>query len=224
MHVKKVTLRHLSVDCPRCLWFEVMGVRPPERPFPTFFQKQERLLQELYRPHRGHSLPDHLTKLHVQGYLARVGHELPYKDRATGITVVGRLDEALVVGGRYRPLDRKVRGSLPSGPVHPASQTQLDTYTLLLDHNGFPTDGKGILVEYYPEHLHEDGSGLTERWIAQVRVLDTDPRRILDRLKTIRSVMDSPSPPDPGPGCRVCEWELARRDPTRVIKVGVRLP
>jgi hypothetical protein len=34
------TLRHLSVDCPRCLWFGIRGVHRPERPSPTFLRKQ----------------------------------------------------------------------------------------------------------------------------------------------------------------------------------------
>ncbi len=206
----RITHKHLSIECHRCLWFELKGVVPPEGPFPTVLSTLESLLQGIYREHRGSSLPGHLRD-QLQGHLARIPHELTWHDTSTGLTIVGRLDEALVVDGKYRPLDRKVRGDAIQDRVHPVYKLQLDVYTFLLEKRGYPVDGKGILVVYTPRDLSENADGLTEHWAVQVIVINTDPGRVIGDLKRLRYILDSPAPPDPDQKCTFCKWEIARK-------------
>ena len=75
---------------------------------------------------------------------------LRYYDRKLDAELFGALDDCMVFNGKYVPLDYKTRGSEPKdGDSEKYYQTQLDSYALLLESNGYETAGFAYLVYYY---------------------------------------------------------------------------
>ena len=62
------------------------------------------------------------------------------RDKELDATLFGAMDDCLVDGEVYIPLDYKTKGSAPNdGDSEKYYQTQLDAYTLMLHANGYKT-------------------------------------------------------------------------------------
>lgn len=73
-----------------------------------------------------------------------------YKDTKNMITLVGALDDCLVSGKVYIPLDWKAKGSEPKDDGSQYYQTQLDCYNLMIEAMGKEVRDEGWLVYLYP--------------------------------------------------------------------------
>lgn len=202
------------LECPRCFWLErVKGVSRPGQIFPSLpggmdeiikryfdrFRARGELPPELDGKVQGKPFPD-------QGLLdswrnRRQG--LRYLDKMSGVTLMGLLDDCLVQGERYLPLDYKTRGYPVKEDTPSYSQDQLNIYTLLLKENGYPPAGHAYLVFYHP--LEQGDGGRITFHMHPVR-LETDPDQALELLREAAVVLSSESCPPAGAECGFCAW------------------
>ena len=75
---------------------------------------------------------------------------LVYKDPELGVKIIGALDECLTDSETYMPFDYKTKGSEPKDDGSQYYQLQMDLYTLMLDENGYPTNGKAYIAYFWP--------------------------------------------------------------------------
>lgn len=71
-------------------------------------------------------------------------------DEVNQIKLIGALDDCLVDGDVYLPLDWKTKGSEPEDDGAQYYQTQLDCYNLMLSAQGLKVRDEGWLVYVYP--------------------------------------------------------------------------
>ncbi|MGB6836488.1 MAG: PD-(D/E)XK nuclease family protein [Dehalococcoidia bacterium] len=196
------TTLNLLRDCPRCFWFRMNGdLKRPTGPPPVIGQVLDRIIQAYWNSYREQgSFPPLIPS--VEGRPVPPGVR-EWSDPTTGLVLAGRLDACIEVDGPlYVPVDHKTRGSPPNG-THPAYQLQLDGYALLLEVNGRPSAGYGLLIYYMPRpgQLHE---GLPIA--VQIDTVQTDPERAQRWMRDAREVLDLPEPPPSSPACEYCAW------------------
>jgi len=93
---------------------------------------------------------------------------LEYFDKKRNAKLVGALDDLLLIGNKYAPLDYKTRGGVVKENSHTYYQLQLDLYSLLLKENGLPPADFGYLVFYSPNKV--ESGGLTHFTVEPVKV------------------------------------------------------
>lgn len=228
-------------ECPRCAWDAyVAGVPRPRGIFPSLPGGMDRILKTYFDIHRGDLPP--ILKGKVPGALMndrgrldrwrnwRTG--LTWEDEALGVQLIGALDDCLIIPGQhnqfpeedkvdiYIPFDYKTRGSAPKHDGSSAKYygTQIDCYELLLEHEGFKTEGKGILCYFWPklaadevnfiDHKMEDGE-LVTIFNTEIVVLESSAERAKETIKRAVEIMRGPRP-DPAPDCEYCAWAEAR--------------
>lgn len=161
----------LAKECPRCFWLAVReNVRRPARPFPSLpggmdniiksyfdsFRVKGELPPEIEGKIEGRLFPD-IKKLN-EWRNWRTG--LSYTDKNLNATLSGALDDLLVQGKYYLPLDYKTRGYALKENDKNYYQHQLDLYSLLLEENGLPTKGLAYLLYFHPVEVLKEGLGL----------------------------------------------------------------
>ncbi len=141
---------------------------------------------------------------------------LEYHDKELDAVLFGALDDCLIDSDPldnsryiYIPLDYKTRGSAPKyGDSERYYQTQLDTYSLLLNTNGYKTGSFAYLVYYYPEEVRLNG--MVKFNIKPIKV-DTDLERskktFHDAVESLRGPM-----PEHRDSCEYCCWISNRLD------------
>jgi hypothetical protein len=82
---------------------------------------------------------------------------LIYVDNSLNVALSGALDDCIVEGDFYIPLDYKTKGSVPKEGFSDFYKTQLDCYCLMLESVGCRTKNLAYLVYYYPEEVKEKG-------------------------------------------------------------------
>ncbi len=155
-------------ECPRCFWLHFnMGVHRPRGIFPSLPGGMDLVIKDYFDHYRG-GLPPELDGK-VTGVLLnnprllsawrnwRTG--LEYVDAGLNASLFGALDDCLTDGKLHIPLDYKTKGSAPrAGDSERYYQTQLDSYALMLQENGYPASDVGYLVYYYPKTVGEQGA------------------------------------------------------------------
>ena len=194
---------NIFLDCPRCFWFHFnKGIQRPRGIFPSLPGGMDRVIKEYYDGYRRlKKLPPELEGK-VEGLLFqdeplletwrnwRKG--LVYEHEGLGVTLTGALDECLVSGDYYIPLDYKTKGSAPTQESSEQYyQNQLDCYCLLLESNERPTCSFGYLVYYYPEKVGKNGS---VQFNVQSFRLETDPLRAKETLEAAVRLLKGPEP------------------------------
>jgi hypothetical protein len=180
-----------------------LGIKRPVVSFPTLPSRFDRIVQAYCKNYRDTEvLPPLLKRVGVEKRLVNPKLK-PWHELTTGLVIVGHLDELLETPeGLYAPLDHKSRG-YPATSVNPAYRLQLDVYTLLLEGNGLPTAGFGVLVYYIPvDSSPEEGIGLD----VQTQVLDTSAERASGYVRQARQILDMKASPDPSDGCPYCSY------------------
>jgi len=152
---------NLFNECPRCFHDAYSDSKCP-RPrgiFPSLPGGMDLIMKKYVDNFRG-DLPPSL-KRNLPGVLFgdlnkmnkwrhwRTG--LTYIDSENNITLIGALDDCLVDGDVYMPLDWKTKGSRPKDDGSQYYQTQLDCYNLMLAAQGLKVRNEGWLVYIYPE-------------------------------------------------------------------------
>lgn len=213
-------------DCKRCFWLHYnAGLQRPRGIFPSLPGGIDLILKNYFDRYRGSVPPEIRGK--VKGVLMkdlklmnkwrdwRTG--LNYKDNILNTVFFGALDDCLVSGDKYIPLDYKTKGSAPNpGDSERYYQTQLDAYAFLLESNGYQTDGVAYLAYYYPEKGEKEGMIKFGIEVVEVKV---DPSRCLNLLEESVKVLRGPIP-EPSGSCEYCDF-VARRK--RYSQDGIRI-
>lgn len=206
---------NLYFDCPRCFWLEQNGIaKRPEGIRASLPNGIDAVLKRYFDKYRG-TLPPELHG-RVEGRLVadqalldswrdrRRG--LSYEDAELSASLKGLLDDCVVAGERYAPLDYKTKGferGVPrDGDIPWWNQHQLNIYTLLLESNGYPTADCGYLIFYHPVAVHEGGLirfEITPRKVPTSR--EAAKQLLADSVRLIRG----PVPPHHR-ACEFCTW------------------
>ncbi len=128
---------------------------------------------------------------------------LSYQDDRLGVALSGALDECLVKGEYYIPLDYKTKGSAPNqADAERYYQNQLDCYTLLLESNQRPTCSLGYLIFYSPGKVEKEG---VVRFQVDPIKMETDPLRAKLTLEKAVKLLLGDIPKDGG-DCEYCRY------------------
>jgi CRISPR/Cas system-associated exonuclease Cas4 (RecB family) len=128
---------------------------------------------------------------------------LEYVDEELNAVLFGALDDCLIEDGFYIPLDYKTRGFAPrEGDSEKYYQTQLDTYALLLNVNGYQVKNFAYLVYYFPEEVGKNG--MVKFNIQPVKVA-TDLKRAKDIFEAAVKLLRGPIPKRHS-DCEYCSW------------------
>lgn len=216
--MKPITLSYSSLslfrECPRCFWLDkVKGIKRPDTIFPSLPSGMDGVIKKYFDKYRSKGeLPPEL-KGKIKGKLFsnqalleewrnwRKG--LRYTDKKTGVSLMGALDDCLIHDKHYLPLDYKTRGYPAKEDTAGYYQHQLDIYTLLLQENGYETNGCAYLVFYHPLE-HNDGGKITFH-LHPVEV-ETDQKRALNLLREAASVLSRDTCPPADSECGFCGW------------------
>jgi hypothetical protein len=174
---------NLFAECSRCFWLRInKKVHRPSGPFPSLPGGMDSVLKTYYDKYRlvGKLPPEIDGKVEGKLYpdLAKMNKwrnwrtGLTYIDKKHSAKLIGALDELLVVGGKYSPLDYKTRGSAINENSHTYYQLQLDLYALLLKENSLAPASFGYLVFYSPEKV---AHGAITRFKAEPVKVATNP-------------------------------------------------
>lgn len=205
----------LYKDCPRCFWLQMKkGIYRPRGIFPSLPGGMDSVIKTYFDRFRGtrEGLPPELCGK-VEGKLvadqallnkwrARTGG-LRYADKKTRAKLIGLLDDCLVDGSAYIPLDYKTRGWAPKEETSGFYEHQVDIYEWLLKENGYKTEGAAYLVYYHPLEVRE--GGLVQFEITP-KAMKTDPKRAKKLFEDAVALLQSDTLPGCGERCEFCPW------------------
>lgn len=207
---------NLFLECPHCFWLDKnLGIkRPPPYPY-ALNSAVDALLKEEFDTYRTKNLTHPLLKEHnIKAHLfknqkllnqwrdSRAG--IRYFDQELQATLFGAVDDVLEFeDGRVAPLDYKSTGS-PTANVYDRFQLQLDTYTFLMEKNGFKTTRKGYLAFY----IVDKSRGFIDRlpFRKEVLEIETNPSDIYEIFKDGVNVLRQDSPPPHSADCQYKKW------------------
>lgn len=207
---------NLFLECPHCFWLEKnRGIkRPPLYPY-ALNSAVDTLLKEEFDAYRAKKLTHPLLKdnnirAHLfsnQKLLNQWRNNLAgirYFDEDLQATLFGAVDDILEFdNGELAPLDYKSTGS-PAENIYDRFQLQLDTYTFLLEKNGYKTAKKGYLAFY----IVDKSKGFIDRlpFRKEVMEIETNPSDIYEIFKDAVAVLRGPNPPKHSNDCQFAKW------------------
>lgn len=207
---------NLFLECPHCFWLDKnLGIkRPPPYPY-ALNSAVDGLLKEEFDTYRSKNLPhpliaEHNIKAHLfpnQKLLNQWRDNfagIRYFDRELSATLFGAVDDVLEFSdGKIAPLDYKSTGSRVAN-VYDRFQLQLDTYTFLMEKNGFKTPRKGYLAFYIVDKTR----GFIDRlpFRKEVVEIDTNPSDIYEIFKDAVNCLRQASPPKHSSDCQFSKW------------------
>ncbi len=212
---------NLYLECPHCFWLDKnLGIkRPPPYPY-ALNSAVDSLLKEEFDAYRAKKLIHPLLKdnninAHLfenQKLLNQWRNNLAgmrYFDQGLQATLFGAVDDVLEFDdGKLAPLDYKSTGSLVS-KIYDRFQLQLDTYTFLMEKNGFKTSRKGYLAFY----VVDKSNGFIDRlpFRKEIMEMETNPSDIYEIFKDAVKVLRQASPPKHSGDCKFGKWLEAAR-------------
>jgi hypothetical protein len=163
------------------------------------------VIKEYFNRYRQKGVLPPLLEGRIQGKLAKIPLNLNYIDESSQLKIVGRLDECIESNdGALVPLDHKTRAKIPEGVSYSRNyyQTQADTYSLLLQRNGYKTDNKAYIVYYSPSpgELHEGFPFQVE-----IHCIDTQPETAYVLYREAQQCLGG-GIPDFNENCEFCKW------------------
>lgn len=202
---------NLYLECPHCFWMEkVAGIRRPP-PYPYALNSAvDALLKEEFDAYRRRNEPHPLlvqnnipAKLFGNQKLLDRWRDnfkgIRYVDPVLNATLFGAVDDVLEFdGGKLAPLDYKSTGSKVAN-VYDRFQLQLDTYTFLLEKNGYPTTRKGYLAFY----IVDKDKGFIDRlpFRKEIHEIETNPSDVYETFKDAVTVLRADAPPPHSQDC-----------------------
>jgi CRISPR/Cas system-associated exonuclease Cas4 (RecB family) len=204
----------LFLECPRCFWLRYRkGVHRPETIFPSLPSGMDRILKDYFDSYRGKDgMPPELEGK-VEGKLVpdqelidkwrnwRSGPR--FEDPELDAVLRGALDDCLIEGELYIPLDVKTRGSAPqAGKSEEYYQTQLDCYAFLLEKMGYKVKDHAYLVYYFPDSVNEEH---LVKFNVEVVKLGTSPARVYRIFADAVKCYHGPIPSS-HTECGFCAW------------------
>jgi hypothetical protein len=214
LELSPTTGLNLFKECPRCFWLRYKEkVHRPDTIFPSLPGGIDRILKDYYDSFRKKGkLPPEL-KGRVEGKLVpdqelidhwrnwRSGPR--FEDEKLDAVLRGALDECLMDGKYYIPVDYKTRGSAPQeGKSEVYYQTQMDCYTFLLGKMGHKTRDYAYLVYYYPENVAENH---LIKFNTEVVKLATSAERAYQIFSSAVKCYQGPIP-ESHTECGFCAW------------------
>jgi hypothetical protein len=215
---------NLFLECPHCFWLDKnMGIkRPPPYPY-ALNSAVDALLKEEFDTYRTKNLTHPLLKennikAHLfpnQKLLNQWRNNLAgirYFDKDLQATLFGAVDDVVEFddpsagSGRAKkiaPLDYKSTGSTAAN-VYDRFQLQLDTYTFLMEKNGFQTPKKGYLAFY----IVDKSRGFIDRlpFRKEIVEIETNPSDIYEIFKDAVACLRNPNSPPHSRDCQFKKW------------------
>ena len=207
---------NLYLECPHCFWLEKnRGIkRPPPYPY-ALNSAVDELLKEEFDAYRKRNIPHPLLKEnHIKAHLFANQKLLNqwrnnlagirYFDEELKATLFGAVDDVLEFDdGKIAPLDYKSTGSAVS-KIYDRFQLQLDTYTFLMEKNGFQTPRKGYLAFY----VVDKSKGFIDRlpFRKEFMEINTNPSDIYEIFKDAVEVLKKDLPPKHSRDCKFGKW------------------
>ncbi len=207
---------NLFLECPHCFWLEKkMGIKRPQ-PFPYALNMAvDVLLKQEFDSYRAKNEPHPLLLAHkIEAKLFSNQNLLnQWRSNFSGIrfydqeleaTLFGAVDDILEFSdGKLAPLDYKSTGSAVAN-IYDRFQLQMDTYTFLLEKNGFLTPRKGYLAFY----VVDKGNGFIDRlpFKKEIHEIETNPDGVYELFKDAVGVLKRVSPPPHNPDCKYGQW------------------
>jgi hypothetical protein len=207
---------NLFLDCPHCFWLDKnLGIkRPPPYPY-ALNSAVDTLLKEEFDTYRQKNLPhpllkDNNIKAHLfsnQKLLDQWRNNfagIRYFDPQLQATLFGAVDDVLEFDdGKIAPLDYKSTGSAAAN-VYDRFQLQLDTYTFLMEKNGFQTPRKGYLAFYIVDKTR----GFIDRlpFRKEIMEIETNPLDVYEIFKDAVYLLAQSQPPLHSPDCQFSKW------------------
>jgi len=127
-------------------------------------------------------------------------NDLHYEDKALNATLIGALDDCLVDGKFFIPLDYKTKGSQVKEDPAKYYQNQLDCYCLMLESSGYKTKNEAVIVYYSPLEVAEDGA--VKFNVAPFKI-DTNPESAKSVIKRAVVLLAGPLP-ERNSDCEYC--------------------
>ena len=207
---------NLFLECPRCFWLEKREKirRPPPYPYALNMAVDILLKKEFdqYRK-KGEKHPLLIAnnipaKLFPNQELLKQWRSnfsgIRYYDSNLDATLFGAVDDVLEFeDGKLAPLDYKSTGSKVAN-VYDRFQLQMDTYTYLLEKNGFSTTKKGYLAFYIVER--EDGFKDRLPFKKELHEIETNPSDIPELFEDAVSLLRKEDPPPHNSDCPFGQW------------------
>lgn len=207
---------NLFLECPHCFWLDKnLGIkRPPPYPY-ALNSAVDELLKEEFDTYRAKKishplLKDNNIKAHLfenQKLLNQWRNNLAgirYFDDALGATLFGAVDDVLEFDdNKIAPLDYKSTGTT-AAKIYDRFQLQLDTYTFLMEKNGYKTPRKGYLAFY----IVDKSRGFIDRlpFRKEIIEIETNPSDIYEIFKDAVAVLKGPTPPKHSSDCQFKKW------------------
>jgi len=207
---------NLYLECPHCFWLDKnLGIkRPPPYPY-ALNSAVDALLKEEFDAYRAKKLihpllKENNIKAHLfpnQKLLNQWRNNLAgirYFDPELKATLFGAVDDVLEFeNGKIAPLDYKSTGSTAAN-VYDRFQLQLDTYTFLMEKNGFQTPRKGYLAFY----VVDKSKGFLDRlpFRKEFMEIETNPSDVYAIFKEAVDCLRKDSPPKHSADCKFAKW------------------
>ena len=207
---------NLFLECPHCFWLEKnKGIKRPT-PYPYALNSAvDELLKEEFDAYRSKKLIHPLLKdVNIKAHLfenQRLLNQwrnnlagIRYFDDGLKATLFGAVDDVLEFdNGKIAPLDYKSTGSSAS-KVYDRFQLQLDTYTYLMEKNGFKTPRKGYLAFY----IVDKSRGFIDRlpFRKEMVEIETNPSDIYEIFKDAVACLRGETPPKHSQDCQFKKW------------------
>jgi hypothetical protein len=218
---------NLFLECPHCFWLDKnAGIkRPPPYPY-ALNSAVDSLLKEEFDTYRTKNLPhpllkDNNIKAHLFGNQKLLNQwrnnlaGIRYFDEGLQATLFGAVDDVLEFDDppsqnasarqskKIAPLDYKSTGSTAAN-IYDRFQLQLDTYTFLMEKNGYQTPRKGYLAFY----IVDKSRGFIDRlpFRKEMIEIDTNPSDIYEIFKDAVNVLRKEIPPAHSSDCQFKKW------------------
>lgn len=204
----------LFLECPYCFWLQFnKNIHSPRGIFPSLPSGMDAVIKRYYDTYREKgALPPEIEgkvdgKLFKDSLLKKWRSNwegLKYFDKQLNVELKGILDDCLVDGDIFIPLDYKTRGFELKEDSTSYYQHQLDIYCYLLSKNGYKVANHAYLIYYYPRLVKENG-------VVDFEVL---PKRVETSIenaeKTVKDAMAClrGSEPQRHTECEYCSWKL----------------
>lgn len=212
---------NLYLECQHCFWLDKkMGAkRPPPYPYALNSAVDTLLREEFDAYRRRNEAHPLLLENKIKAKLFQNQrlldqwrdnfHGIKYYDSKLDATLFGAVDDILEFeGGKLAPLDYKSTGSKVAN-VYDRFQLQIDTYTFLLEKNGYKTNGKGYLAFY----IVDKDKGFIDRlpFRKEIHEIEANPSDVYEIFKDAVFVLKGSTPPPHSKDCPFNKWLLTAK-------------
>jgi len=204
---------NLFLECPKCFYLEYkLGIHRPKGPFPSLPGGMDILIKKHFDRCRllgqmpseiagkveGRLFPD----LEILNKWRNWRSGLVYRDKESGVDLSGALDDCLVAGGRYAPMDYKTRGFDVKDGGELFYQNQMNCYELMLQGQGLPTVGLAWLIYWIPKEIEKGG---VVKFVIDVKKMSVDGETALRVLRAAAKTLQGTAPKSHS-ACTFCSW------------------